>query len=494
MKNQIASAAAIFIFLLGSPVARAQNLYYNPAAASGASWFAANQWNDTGFSDPFDQTWVDGNFANFNFSAIKIVAIDSADVAVAGLVNNSATEAWISSGSSKAVVFDGGSISGAFNIRGSANLSGTIEKTGGALVYMEQGTGTFSGTYTNQAGTSRFNPAALSASSNFVVNAGTLGFQAGDTYAAVGSMTVNGGEMSVGRFSGTAVSVTISSLSGTGGTILPRLGSASNISSLIVNQASNTTYSGTVAGVSIFTGTNYLAFTKSGTGSLTLNGSTVNLRQGTTVSGGTLLLNGGSTRNFENLSGSNAITVANQGSLGGTSTISVHGGDSVLVQDGGSLAAGNGIGTAGRTIFTFIAGGSLDLGGVTTGSNWLHFDLGALTTPGTTYDQIRVTNGTLSIGTGLLNFNDFAFNALAGIEEGTYVLFDLTGSSSLSGTLGSSLSGGIGVGYSGTLSQSGNNIVLEVVPDPGSAVLSVLGLGLVSLFVRRKRSLRGLSA
>ena len=467
---------------------RAQNLYYNPAASSGASWFAANQWNDTSFSDPFDQSWADGNIANFNFSTIKIVSLSGTSVNVGGIVNQGGVNnVWIGSSSAATVNFSGGTISGgSVDFISGANLAGTVVKTA-SIFTMTAGTGVFTGTFTNQAGTSYFRPGALSASSNFIVTGDTLAFQDGDTYANAGNFTVNGGAVSIGRFSGSAVSVSMNSLQGSGGTIQSRLGSTSAIQSLIVNQSTNTAYAGSIAGVQVFSATTYLAFTKSGSGTLTLNGSTVNLRQGTTVSEGTLLLNGGGTRNFENFSGSNAITVVAGGALGGTSVVSVFGGDSVLVEDGGSLAAGNGVGGVGRTSLSFNAGGSLNLSGVTTGTNWLKFDIGATTTAGTTYDQIRVTDGTLNIGSGLLNFNDFAFNAISGIEVGAYTLFDVTGSGTLSGSLGGSLSGGVG-GYFGTLSQSGNNIVLNLtaIPEPGSGLLGLIGLGLMVCFRRRR--------
>jgi hypothetical protein len=180
--------------------------------------------------------------------------------------------------------------------------------------------------------------------------------------------------------------------------------------------------------------------------------------------------------------------VAAGGTFGGTSTLDILSGDNVVVQDGGSLAAGNGIGNAGRTTFDFASGGSLNLSGVTTNTGWLRFDLGVDTTAGTTYDQIRVVDGTLNIGTGILNFNDFSFNALAGFGVGTYTLLELAGTSTLSGTLGSNLSGNIG-SFSGSISLDGSdNLVLSMIPEPRIWSFLTGGFLLWVVFYRRRRA------
>jgi hypothetical protein len=81
----------------------------------------------------------------------------------------------------------------------------------------------------------------------------------------------------------------------------------------------------------------------------------------------------------------------------------------------------------------------------------------------------------LTIGSGMLEFNDFNFTALTGFGPGTYTLFDT--SAAITGSLGSSLSGSVG-GFSATLSlaDGGNDVVLTVVPEPTGMVLAGMGL------------------
>src|SRR5690606_30201012 len=126
--------------------------------------------------------------------------------------------------------------------------------------------------------------------------------------------------------------------------------------------------------------------------------------------------------NFSNDQVVNGMAISvDGGTLGGTGTIKVTGGDNVVLGANGGLTAGL-AGTAGRTTYNFDTG-SLDLSLATASANtgWLKFELGGLATPGTTYDQILLSSGTLNIGSGL-NFGDFAFTDL-GMQSGTYVLF-----------------------------------------------------------------------
>lgn len=464
----------------GFSPAHAGDLYFNPSLGSG-SWFGADFWNDTGFSDPFDQNWVDGSIANFNHGGIVQREIGSTDVEVAGIVNTGAT-LWIASNAGASVIFDGGSTSGGLEFRGSANLSGTLTHTSGLLNW--NSTGGFTGTMTNAGGSIVVNQDMVSPSSNFVISSGSATYQNSSVITNGGHVTVNGGELFIGTFNSGAVSATINSLQGSGGMVAPRLGNVDSIDTLIIEQTIDTIYTGNVTGVQTFSGgTTYLTLTKSGSGTLTLGGATINLRQGTTVDGGILLVDGGPTRNFEDLSGSTAITVADGGTLGGAATFSIFGGDNVVVEAGGALAPGNGIGAIGSTIFAFQAGGILDLTSATSGNGWLHFDLGADTSPGATYDQLVVTGGGLDIGNGFLAFDDFDFNVLAGFAPGSYTLFE---SSNLLGSLSGNIAGMVG-GHPGSLSLQGNNLFLTVVPEPSGAALALVGLMLATAWRGRKK-------
>src|SRR5690606_16793324 len=99
------------------------------------------------------------------------------------------------------------------------------------------------------------------------------------------------------------------------------------------------------------------------------------------------------------------------------------------------------------------------------GTSSLVFELGA----NAASDKVAFSSGALTIGTGVLGFDDFTFIASAGIADGVYTLFD--GNSLIQGSLDESNLSGTFSGFTGTLSfaDSGNDLVLTVVPEPGSA-------------------------
>ena len=88
----------------------------------------------------------------------------------------------------------------------------------------------------------------------------------------------------------------------------------------------------------------------------------------------------------------------------------------------------------------------------------------------------------------MLAFNDFAFSTLAGFSAGTYTLFD--GTLPISGTLdAANRTGSLGGPFTGTLSlaDSGNDVVLTVIPEPTSATLLLAGLGSMAGLRRFRR-------
>jgi hypothetical protein len=132
----------------------------------------------------------------------------------------------------------------------------------------------------------------------------------------------------------------------------------------------------------------------------------------------------------------------------------------VTVAAAGSVAPGTSAGT-------LSIGGGLNVSAMANGgSGKLRFELGPIGSS----DKLAVT-GTLTIGTGVLAFNDFVFSALAGLHDGTYKL--ITSGAPVSGTLaGSGLSGAIGAG-TGTLQISdggtGNDLELVVTGLGGAS-------------------------
>jgi fibronectin-binding autotransporter adhesin len=206
-----------------------------------------------------------------------------------------------------------------------------------------------------------------------------------------------------------------------------------------------------------------------------------------------------------------AGTLALSGSISGSSTIAVQGGatfDVTPVLGGFSLGSpgvlqtlkGSGIVlgnlamtadsklSPGDAAGTLTIAGNLDLTGAVSGSATaaLIFELGALAAS----DKVAFTTGALTIGTGVLAFNDFAFTAQAGFGPGTYTLFD--GNLPISGTLdAANRSGSVG-GFTGTLSlaDNGNDVVFTVVPEPASTTLLVASLGSLVGLRRFRRGLQ----
>ncbi|MDG5814141.1 autotransporter-associated beta strand repeat-containing protein [Chitinispirillales bacterium ANBcel5] len=154
----------------------------------------------------------------------------------------------------------------------------------------------------------------------------------------------------------------------------------------------------------------------------------------TTISGGTLLVNG-STASESN------VTVESGAALGGSGTVQ---GD-VSVQDGGRVTPGN------------LGPGTLSTGALTLNSySELHFELG------TNSDSIKVDgnlvlNGTLHV------------SAVEGFGVGTYTLLTHTGNYSGSGvTVGT-----MPAGYSGSVSHEGSSVILTVSASSGPQVIDL---------------------
>jgi len=176
--------------------------------------------------------------------------------------------------------------------------------------------------------------------------AGTLTLSSAGSYT--GGTTMNGGVLNIGAatamgattgiltFTGpstlnlTSYSPTIGALASSGsyGTITANSGSRS----LTVNQTENTSFGGVIENG----GATSVSLVKDGTGKLILNGANT-YTGGTTVNGGTLLAN----NTTGSGTGTNVVTVASGGALGGTGAIA----GAVYVADGGTLTPGmNGVG------------------------------------------------------------------------------------------------------------------------------------------------------
>lgn len=264
----------------------------------------------------------------------------------------------------------------------------------------------------------------------------------------------------------------INALSGTG-----TIQTSTNVNKILTvgSAGGSGSYSGIIRNTDGVTGTGTMSFVKVGSGTQTLSGN--NTYSGTTfVSAGTLLVNGAH-------AGAGAYTVA--GTLGGSGSITTAGNAGVTLNAGAHLSPGGALSPGALTMD--LGSGSLNLSAAlaATNSQALQFTLNGIGSS----DEIILSNAAslLNIGTGSLEFDDFAFTTGGGFGAGVYTLFDT--SNSIVGSLGANLTGTIG-GFNGTLSlaNGGQDIVLTVsaIPEPGTVALLVAGLGLIA-FIRRHR-------
>jgi hypothetical protein len=229
---------------------------------------------------------------------------------------------------------------------------------------------------------------------------------------------------------------------------------------------------------SIRSSTPGVGLTVSGAGTLILapgtNGNGASSYAGPTIiTGATLLVNG-------SLSGSEVIA-DDGGTLGGNGKISPL--QWVVLEDTSKLSPGPAAGLAG----TLTIDGNLEVFGATRhpGSAALQFDLDLPTTS----DRVVLEDtGQLYIGDGALEFDDFLFTTLAGFaDQTTYTLFETN--SAMLGFLGPNTGGTInGLAASIQLADNGTDLVL-VVPEPGSAMLILGGIGLLGMRRSRQKTL-----
>jgi autotransporter-associated beta strand protein len=186
---------------------------------------------------------------------------------------------------------------------------------------------------------------------------------------------------------------------------------------------------------------------KAGSGKLTLTAAN-NYTGPTTIGIGSLVING-------SLAPASAVTVQQTGTLGGIGSVG-----SVSVSLGGHIAPGDLIGSIG----VLTLGGNLSL----SHGALLDFDLASPSIS----DLISMQSFALLLDNQ--EFSDFTFTSAADFGPGVYTLID---AGNIQGSLDGNLSGTIG-GWNASISTSGGDLVLTVVPEPSTFVL--LGIGAFS--------------
>jgi len=327
-----------------------------------------------------------------------------------------------------------------------------------------------------------------------------LGGNEGNNTSGTGTINLIAGELAVNSLTTGGVAGSTGSFNFSGGTLRPYSQNTSIGGSgagfTIALAGTSATFSGLDAAAGTARTLTILTTLVDGTAGAAgaiFSGGTVSLTAASTytgstsVSGGALSLAAGGS--FAN---STSISVAAGATLGLTSKTSgfsfgsgqtLGGSGSVALPTSGTVSLEGflapGGGSAGTLAFTNA--GTFDItSAINSPTNRLQFGLGTVS------DLVTVAGGTLAIGTGLLEFDDFDFTQLTGFDQGTYTLFS---AGSLSGTLGASTSGSIG-SFTGTLSRVGNTVQLVVVPEPGTLPLAGLGFAAAAWAFRRRAAVR----
>lgn len=342
--------------------------------------------------------------------------------------------------------------------RGNANtIAGNISGTGSVTVLNGSNQLTLSGNNTYQGGTT-LTAGAILVGSDTAIGTGTLTMNLSTRLSTAGGVARTLGNLvnvsGIGNTQNVSFGGVQDNLTNVGDLTFTNTGSSLAPSGTGTITVTNST---TVTFAQQFTGSGRV-ITKLGTGTLVLNGDNT-YTGATTVNAGTLRVNGAV---------AGVVNVNSTGTFGGSGTVA----GAATAAAGSFLSAGAGAGAVGSLTFN----STLDISGLASGTGGLLFDLGAVGAS----DQI--VSGALSIGTGLLDLDDFSFTTLGGFGVGVYTLFD---AASITGSLGSNLFGTVG-GLDAALSISGNSLVLTVIPEP-SALAVFAGVGALGFACLRRR-------
>lgn len=309
-----------------------------------------------------------------------------------------------------------------------------------------------------------------------------------------GTLTMNGGRLGSSDNAARTISNTIA-MGSNGLTFGGTSGASTGLGDLTFTDAGSRTIGGnkpwtvnndtTVTFNNTWTGNGGWNVTKNGTGTLVFKGgittgNTVNVvvsngtmildgaanayTGATTVNGGRLFINGAK-------NGAGAVNV-NGGTFGGSGTIA----GLTTVAAGATLAPGESTGAD-----TFSLSGGLTLNA--TGDAILAFELGAIGAS----DLLLLTGGTFTGNSSGLT--TVSISELDGFTTGVYTLVDWTAATATDVELGDfALASNVFTGgRTGSLQINGSQLQLNVIPEPGAAMLVLAGLGAMPWLHRRAR-------
>lgn len=239
---------------------------------------------------------------------------------------------------------------------------------------------------------------------------------------------------------------------------LPLITNASAIVRFAQAPSAARTYSGLISGAGSVEltegGSTVLTAANTYTGATRVTNGTLLIADSGTIEG-TSELQLGATGTFD-LSGitASSYTFGPSQTISGLGTV-VAGGKTINIE--GSISPGNSPGTLS---FDMGSGGILSLGE----NAVLLFELGTMS------DRILLSSGSLNLGSATLEFAHFDFTPLAGFGIGEYILFET--SETILGSLAMT-SGQIG-SFFGELQIQGTDLILTVIPEPGSGLLALL--------------------
>jgi autotransporter-associated beta strand protein len=361
---------------------------------------------------------------------------------------------------SKPITLNGGTLDNDWGGAGTPTWSGDVQLTADSTLRNDTAvamalTGPISGSFGFTVAAATTAPIELSGTNTYsgsTIVAGNV-LRAGSTTAfspaSSVSLTAAGSTLRLNGFNNT-----IAGLSGVG--VVDNTSGTAAV--LTVANATNSTFDGNITD----NGAGALGLTKSGNGRLTLN-AFVSYSGTTTVNAGVLQVNGGL---------GNSSALVNGGTLTGSGSVR-----NLTVNASGTLAPGNGPGTFYADSTTFNGGTfAVEI------ANAFTYDrlvvTGALTLASDSPLFLDLTGYTPAFGDSFTLIDNDGADTLLGSGRFTY-----NGTPILPGSTFLDLGGlALSLDYAG---GTGNDVVLNVVPEPGSVAL-LLG-GLAFLTTRRRR-------